>query len=401
MPLYFKTSQNQKIRVQDTPLSNAGAEGQVHRILAPSSYQNHCVKIFHPPKRTPECEQKIAYMVNHLPSELKGETYMICWPTELIYQNGQFVGFIMALAFEGSLQIYELCRPILKNNLPNEWHKFDLTTDNGVILRLKLCVNIAIAVHKIHSLNHYVLVDMKPQNMLVTEEGKISIIDLDSIQIANNSNLEPVQSVNGSKVSTVIHPSHAVTAEYIPPEGYQNNWHPSKNYIPISWDRFSMAVIFYEVLFGLPPFSATYGEQYADCDTIPDKIQNGLFPHGSKSKYITCLPKWHHNFQQIPEPLKILFLKAFEEGHHKPSERPSAEIWGQVLFREITQLQTCKHYQIRPTTQKNQHLTGFHNDFNNLKDRTHALYSRMVLLIKNAFSSLSSSLLTLFNNYFN
>jgi serine/threonine protein kinase len=162
-----------------------------------------------------------------------------------------------------------------------------------------------------------------------------------------------------------------------------------------------MAVIFYEVLFGLPPFSATYGDQYTDCDTIPDKIQNGLFPHGSKSKYITSLPKWHNNFQLIPEPLKMLFLKAFEEGHHKPNDRPSAETWGQVLYREITQLQTSKPYQIKKTTPKEQPLTRVNNYFNNLIDRTNALYSRMALLMKNAFSSLSSSLLTIFNNYFN
>jgi len=325
MPLYFQTSKKRKITVQDSPLSSAGGEGQVHQIIAPSSYKRDCVKIFHSTKRTKEREQKITYMIKNPPSELDGGTFLICWPTEIVYENGQFMGFIMPLAFKGSIELYELCRPVLKKNLPHEWYKFDITTKTGVLLRLKLCVNIAIAIHKIHQLNYYVLVDMKPQNMLVTKGGKISIIDLDSIQIANGSR--------------VIHPSHAVTAEYIPPEGYQQNLHPSINYIDVSWDLFSMAVIFYEVLFGLPPFAATYGGQYTDCDTIPEKIQSGLFPHGTKAKYIESLPKWHNNFKIIPPPLKLLFFKAFEDGHHKPSARPKAEEWGQVFYQEVAKLE--------------------------------------------------------------
>jgi serine/threonine protein kinase len=329
MPLYFQTSKKHKITVQDSPLSSAGGEGQVHQIISPSSYKKrYCVKIFHLDKRTKEREQKIIYMIKNPPSELDGGTFLICWPTELVYENNQFVGFIMPLAFKGSIALYELCRPVLKKNLPTEWYKFDITTNTGVLLRLKLCVNIAIAIHKIHQLNHYVLVDMKPQNMLVTKAGKISIIDLDSIQIANGSR--------------VIHPSHAVTAEYIPPEGYQQNLHPSIHYIEKSWDRFSMAVIFYEVLFGLPPYAATYGGQYTDCDTIPEKIQSGLFPHGTKARYIESLPKWHNNFKKIPPPLKLLFFKAFEEGHNRPNVRPTAQQWGQVFYKEVAKLESIE-----------------------------------------------------------
>ncbi len=325
MALYFKTSQNQKITVEDKPLSVAGGEGQVHRIIAPSLYKNYCVKIFHPNQRYAEREPKLSYMIKHSPSDLIGEKYMICWPTELVYDKNQFVGFIMPLAFEGSISLYDICRPTMKKNLDEKWHKFNLSISQGVILRLKLCANLAIAIHKIHQMNHYILVDMKPQNILLTNLGTISIIDLDSIQIANNSK--------------VTYPAHAVTAEYIPSEGHSNQLHPSQDYIPLSWDRFSLAVVFYEILFGLPPFAATYKGKYKDCDTIAEKIKFGLFPHAAKSKkYLASLPALHNNFQRLPKPLKDLFLQAFIKGHNLPEARPSAEQWGRSLYQEITKI---------------------------------------------------------------
>jgi serine/threonine protein kinase len=325
MALNFKTSQNQNITVEDKPLSVAGGEGQVHRIIAPSLYKNYCLKIFHPNQRHAEREPKLSYMIKHSPSELIGDKYMICWPTELVYDKNQFVGFIMPLAFEGSISLYDICRPTMKKNLDDKWHKFNLSISQGVILRLKLCANLAIAIHKIHQMNHYMLVDMKPQNILLTNLGTISIIDLDSIQIADGS--------------TVTYPAHAVTAEYIPPEGHSNQLHPSEDYIPLSWDRFSLAVVFYEVLFGLPPFAATYKGKYKDCDTIAEKIKHGLFPHAAKSKkYLESLPPLHNNFQRLPKPLKELFLQAFIKGHNLPKARPSAEEWGRSLYQEITKI---------------------------------------------------------------
>ncbi|WP_069472079.1 protein kinase domain-containing protein [Candidatus Marithrix sp. Canyon 246] len=325
MALYFKTSQNQKITVEDKPLSVAGGEGQVHRIIAPSFYKNYCIKIFHSNQRNPEREPKLSYMIKNSPSELIGDKYMICWPTELVYDKNQFVGFIMPLAFEGSISLYDICRPTMKKNLDEKWHKFNLSTSQGVILRLKLCANLAIAIHKIHQMNHYMLVDMKPQNILLTDLGTISIIDLDSIQIANDSK--------------VTYPAHAVTAEYIPPEGHSSQLHPSQDYIPLSWDRFSLAVVFYEILFGLPAFAATYKGKYKDCDTIAEKIKFGLFPHAAKSKkYLESLPPLHNNFQRLPKPLKDLFFQAFIKGHNLPTARPSAEKWGRSLYQEITKI---------------------------------------------------------------
>jgi len=314
MPLYFNTSKNNRITVEDKPLGHGG-EGLVHKILSPSSYTKFCVKLYYKPQEHNR-EQKINFMVNNPPSNLSSSSYLVCWPEELVYLKRSFAGFVMPLAFNKSIELYELSTLNINPNLPNVWHKYDRNSRIGIESRLKLCVNIAIAIHNIHSLNKYVMVDIKPKNMLITPDGKVSMTDLDSVQIADNKKL--------------IFPALVSTPEYTPPEGV--NLNVSKNYIPVSWDRFAISVAFYEILFGLHPFAASASGPYENMNTIVEKIKNGLFVHGSKSKHITNSPKLHDNFQLIPKSLQRLFLKAFD---NNPDSRPSIEEWGSLIHKEI------------------------------------------------------------------
>src|SRR5690606_32507156 len=109
-----------------------------------------------------------------------------------VYQGRQFAGFLMPLAHSQSISLYQLCTPRLRSSTKNKdvWaQKFDRSTGPGILARLKLCVNIAVAIHTIHKRNNYVIVDLKPQNILVSPAGKISLIDLDSIQINNGTGM--------------------------------------------------------------------------------------------------------------------------------------------------------------------------------------------------------------------
>ncbi|MDM8540054.1 DUF1566 domain-containing protein [Desulfococcaceae bacterium HSG9] len=321
MTLSLTTSNKQIIKVKDSPIASGG-EGAVHEIVSPSSMCNSCVKLYSVQHRTPQREQKTAYMIYNPPPGLQTPNYLICWPAERVYENNGFAGFVMPLAYSGSISLYEICTTKIKDRMPDVWkRKYDRSTNAGMISRLKLCVNIAIAVHSIHLLGKYVLIDMKPQNILITHDGKICIIDTDSIQIANGKQ--------------VIYPGPVATPEYIPPEG--KNLSPSKNYIPECWDRFSIAVMFYEILFGLHPFASTASGKYKDVTTILDKIQNGLSHLGTNSKYIVILPSLHKNLRNVPKSVQILFYKTFKYGHSQPDARPGAEIWGETIYSEITQ----------------------------------------------------------------
>lgn len=318
MPSNLKTFSGKLIIVEDTPFAKGG-EGSVHKIIFPLN-SNLCAKIYFPKERNTQRKNKIEFMVHNPPPNLSGANHIICWSKEALYLENTFVGFTMPIAFNGSIQLYELCTPKLKAKLPSQWKKkFDRDSWTGIQSRLKLCTNLAAAINTVHQFKNYVLVDLKPQNVLVTDDGKVSLIDCDSIQISNNGK--------------VLFPAKVATPEYVPPEGVKIN--PSKNIVPQSWDRFSMAIMFYEVIFGLHPYAATFNGPYQNSTTLDSKIKSGLFVHGENKKYISVLPPLHINFGVIPSSLKQLFNRAFEQGNQIPDFRPSAEEWGRTLFAEL------------------------------------------------------------------
>jgi DNA-binding helix-hairpin-helix protein with protein kinase domain len=317
------TKQKTSITLESTPIATAGAEGAVYRVISPSSYKNFCVKIYHPNKRTLIKRRKIEFMINNKPSILKSSNFIICWPDEIVFSSSSvFMGFMMPLAFSSSEKLYELTTPNISKKLQSTWSKFNRSSKSGMEKRLKICVNISICIHSIHKSGNYVIVDYKPQNILVNTTGNISITDVDSFQISSNDML--------------LFNSEVATPEYAPPESSFIN--PSQNVIKESWDRFSIAVSFYEILFGIHPFAASCNNgQYKNLNTLFEKISKGLFVHGSKKYELTVIPKLHENFNSLPISLKTLFLKAFEEGQNDPNKRPTAEKWGQHIYNVITQ----------------------------------------------------------------
>ncbi len=319
MPIKLITSKGIKVKTEKQPFAKGG-EGAVHKIISPANYTGLCAKLYFPKQRSKRKKDKIEYMVHNPPPNLTSKNHIICWAKEALFQGKEFVGFIMPLAFDGSIQLYELCTPKLKAKLGKKWiNKFDRNSNKGIQSRLKLCTNLAAAIHNIHSLQKYVLVDLKPQNVLVTDDGKVSVIDCDSIQISNNGQ--------------ILFPARVATAEYVPPEGANIN--PSKDVVLPSWDRFSMAIMFYEVLFGLHPYAASFSGRYQNSDTLDSKIKSGLFVHGKNKTFVSVLPPLHKNFGIIPHALKQLFTRAFDSGNQMPDVRPTAEEWGKTIFTEL------------------------------------------------------------------
>ncbi|WP_138485385.1 protein kinase domain-containing protein [Dyadobacter bucti] len=321
MNLFYYTSDRSPIRL-DSKRIGRGGEGNVYNIITQKAHLiDQCAKIYFPDQITKEKEHKIKYMVNHRIAVEDGSRFLLCLPTEALFDGvGNFAGFLMPKAFVGSVQLYTLVTSKIRKELDLDWHaKYDRHTDIGIKNRLKLCVNISVALHTLHRTGQFVLVDLKPQNILITKDAKVSIIDLDSIQISS-----------GNKV---LYAAKVATPEYTPIEGQSLN--TTKDYIPETWDRFSIAVVFYELLFGIHPYAATANGQYAEANTISDKIRQSLFVHGSKAYYLSSIPIVHENFNKLPITIKSLFLSAFEIGNQLPVKRPSAMIWGEELTKEI------------------------------------------------------------------
>lgn len=320
----FHTSKGELITTESSPFKSGG-EGEIYRITSPASQAGNCIKIYYAKERNKEKEQKLLYMKENTPHNLGGlsENYIICWPEEVIYEAGKFVGFLMPLAFSESIVVYELCNMRIRKNLilnssnsANWENKFTRTKKEGIQNRLKLCANISNAFYQIHSLNKYVLVDIKPQNILITIEGKVSIIDIDSTQITNG-NLK-------------IFSAKVATPDYTPPEGYYLNLSTDK--IPETWDRFSIGVLYYLILLGIHPFSATFKGAYENSNTIAESIKHNLFVHGVNSQYVSVMPQSHLNFAFLPTEIRDLFSKTFEYTNNQKFNRPSAEDWSKTLY---------------------------------------------------------------------
>ena len=309
------SSTRKPLQLADTPISKGG-EGTVYRI---PSLPKYCAKIYHKEKRDVERQKKLEFMVKHAPKDLITPNYIICWPTKLIFdKKGEFLGFVMPLAFNDSILCYNICRMKVSNELSDSWNTcYDRKTKNGLINRLKILVNIAIPVHAIHSLGKYVLVDFKPQNMLITENGRISIIDLDSVQIKDGKTefFCPV-----------------ATPDYLPPE-LQHDTQLGKRMLSTSCDLFALAVIYYQVLYGLHPFTVTAKDQ--GITELRELIAHDLFPFGSYSHKVKVIPAPHQKFRFLPAQIQQLFKMALG---HIPNSRPSAEMWGKTIFTFISSL---------------------------------------------------------------
>ena len=313
---------NERIAVNENhPLGSAGAQGTVYSIKSPRKYIGYCVKIFHKNKISPNLENRINFMVNNTPRELSTPQYLVCWPISAIYINGNFSGYIMPIAEKDSILLYEISTLKFKSSSVGiKWsNKFDRKKGDGIMRRLMAIVNLCIPIHIIHKTGKYVIVDLKPQNVLISFSGRVSIIDTDSIQISNNTR--------------VIFSALVSTPEYSPPESKKIDINNTK--ISKDWDLFSLAVIAYEILIGIHPFTGTCKAPYNNLTTIQDRIPKGLSIRSVNKNLIESLPPQHSNFNRLPKKLKDLFEEAFYYGHHNPSNRPSAEKWGAEIFNLI------------------------------------------------------------------
>jgi hypothetical protein len=301
----------------------SGGEGEVFATNMPGAGNDkYCVKIFYPQYRTKEKESKILFMSKNQPTSLSGPRHQLCWPVEAIYQQGNFVGFIMPKARAGSKTLVELTNYKLSKNLPQKWHQqFDRTQNTGIENRIKICQNIALAIHSIHQSGNYSIVDLKPPNILVDETGFVSVLDTDSFQI--------------SRAGKKIHTARVSTKGYEPPEG---KWlFPTKHIVPTNWDIFSMSVIFYEVFTGINPYTFTnFTPPYNKNHTIEDNILCNLYVHGAGRQFFppgAKLPPPHEYLLKLPAPIQNLFSKSFEPVQQNINpDRPTAETWGITLF---------------------------------------------------------------------
>lgn len=313
--LYIK-SINQAIIIEDKPFASGG-EGELFQVLSPAGLSNCVAKVFHLNKRDAQKEAKIEYLLQN-PPVFEGalDEQPIVWVKYVLHDaEDNFVGFIMPKATGEKLEI--LTSPKLPKYLGKEWKRFKLGGDEALRLRLKVCYNLAAALRMVHATDKYVLVDLKPDNVLIKSNGVVSIVDTDSIEVIEDGK--------------TLFPATVATPEYTPNE-YYTGTKPGKVVINPSWDNFSLAVIYYRMLFGVHPYAATSKAPYDNVNALGDKIKHGLFVHNVQlSSQFTVVPPPHRAFVKLDRDLQKLFIRTFVDGHEDPKLRPSPEEWGQGL----------------------------------------------------------------------
>lgn len=323
MPMDVYTSKRVRLTLDDAAFSSGG-EGEVHRVLSGFAAQGEvCVKIYYKDKRTGLLEAKVRYMVKNPPSRTEGTGFMLCWPIDFVTDaSGVFMGFMMRMAYPGSRQLIALTATKLNRKFDSEWQmRYDRSNGKyALVSRMKLMNNIAIPVSILHHTGKYVLKDFKPENVLVTYDGRVSLVDMDSVQISENGRL--------------LFPGTGMTPNYIPSEYYSRSVGKDVcEVLEVSWDEFAVGTVFYQLLFGLHPYCVTpCATSEDDTNDIFRNIARGLFPFGPNRSQIRSYPPLHDKFKVLPPKLQNLFLRTFSD---VPSERPSAEDWGKVIHELI------------------------------------------------------------------
>lgn len=312
-------SDQQSIRINPEPIGKGG-EGNVYEVLSPKHLRNYVVKLYHSQERDSERMAKLRYMINHPPSD---SDFSLIWPKDIVFEDSLFAGFLMLRA-NGKYDLSILSSLKLSIRLEEVWHrKFSRSTLEGLMNRAKLCFNVATAIYQLHLTQRYVLVDIKPENIKTQLNGIVSVIDLDSVEIIDRQQL--------------LFPAPKLSLEYSPPEA--RNIQVKTDIIPETWDRFSMAVVFYKILFGIHPFAVTGKDAYNRFVSHDQKIQAGLFPFGKMRPHIQVVPRPHDNFVALPKSVQELFLRCFDQGLMKPELRPSAREWCEALKNMNIQVQ--------------------------------------------------------------
>ncbi len=315
---YLLQQAGERIYLSEKPFAGGG-EGNLYHIVSPAKYKKFVAKIYHPHKLTEERARKIDYLSTYPPeleeSNADGHSSVV-WCTDVLLEDNRFVGFIMPFTKGEKLEI--LTTPKIPRKQRQAWQRFDFKAGaSALTYRMKLAFNLCTAIHQVHKMERYVLVDMKPDNIVVQPNGLVSIVDTDSVEVVEHNQ--------------TLFDAPVATPEYTPPEHYQNlAYDPTQRQ---EWDLFGLGVILYKMLFGIHPFAASTRAPYEHLTTLAQKVEHGFFVHSPQhSDAFSIVPPPHQAFYQANEELQALFMRCFVDGHQQPDVRPTAEEWCAALL---------------------------------------------------------------------
>ncbi|MBK8647515.1 MAG: hypothetical protein IPN16_13400 [Gemmatimonadetes bacterium] len=270
--------------------------------------------------------ERAEYLVRHPPAcrASRHEGWEVAWPTELVTtEDGDFVGVAIPRV-RRAVRLSELtahARTVTRR-VGLRWAGYSLPSPLGRALRLQLAARVARAVSAVHAGGRYVLADLKPDNLMVDLAGHVTLVDCDSVQVAEQGTL---------RVSAPVR-----TDDYTPAEGQR---HPAGGRtgadVPLapSWDAFSLAVIIYQLLLGIHPFAVRGRDpvQGTPVDTLRDAIGAGLYAHSPSRANLLVTPAPHAAIERLPRAVREALHETFVAGHAHPDRRLTSGQWAALL----------------------------------------------------------------------
>ncbi|MDB9344814.1 tetratricopeptide repeat protein [Nodularia spumigena CS-586/05] len=287
-------------------------------------------KVYHKP--TVAHAQKLRAMLANPPENPTASLghISIAWPQDLLQATDQgngIIGFLMP-------RIYGM-RPIIDFYNPKTRREHCPLFNYQYLLRTAR--NLAAAFAALHN-SGYCVGDVNESNILVSDTALVTLVDTDSFQV-----YDPDQNL--------VYRCSVGKPEFTPPELQNKTFAQHDRQIP--HDLFGLAVLIFQLLMeGTHPFSGIF-QGISEPPPYEARIAAGHFTYSQKRQVpyspTPIAPAW----EVLHPKLQELFLRCFEDGHHDPQMRPTAQTWLSVLAEAEDSLITCT---TNPQHRYNNHL---------------------------------------------
>jgi serine/threonine protein kinase len=308
MTILYRNSNRQAIKLVKE-IANSG-EGRVYK----TDLNGYLAKIYH--QQDWKRVEKLKVMLANPPADpMAAHNHKsIAFPADLLQDRyGNVLGFLMPY-IQNNFDLYTVCNAKLrKKKAPDfNWMYLHVTAER-----------ITLVIQKIHA-QHYVLGDIKLQNILVNNKALVTIIDTDSFQVIDSKKRE-------------LYPCQVGSEGFTPPELFGQDF--AKTTQTEIHDRFRLGVLIHYLLFGCHPFTGKW-HGAGDSPDPNELVRRGLW-YGGRSSSIGP-SRYTIPLDVVHPALKQCFLRCFNDGHSNPHLRPTPQEWLKALQVARADLKACK-----------------------------------------------------------
>ena len=278
-------------------LIGAGGEGAVYE---DQNDPRMVIKVLHPQQATAERVAKLRAMCQNPPQNAEA----LSWPNILEGGVGE-LRFRMPRAASATATVYRFISANERRQLPKKQQEYEY--------RATLGVNIAEAFRWLHAI-HVRIGDVNPSNILVGDDGSVTVIDCDSFQIPGPPGHQPYPCTVGSPEYTA--------AEI---DDFRRQFRSQDS------DNFALAVLLYQLLGnGSHPYQGIDASATDAVSNIRERIKDHRFAHQPRDKRWKPTAGQILSWRAMPGPVQDAFRQAFSPGASHIG-RPTADAWASIL----------------------------------------------------------------------